>query len=1281
MFKKFLLLTLATLFIGVSVQAAVKDYVVVLKKPPVAKIEGVHLRTKAAAVQKKEILDEQGKVRTFVEKKLKGKVKRSVAIVLNALLVSIDEADAAKLLAQPDVVSVTENRVKYHLNLDMADRVSRMNVLRQKLGLTPDDMGRGLKIAILDTGIDVNNPMFDDTGFTYPEGFDPGSSNDSSLTNNKVIVAKNYGDDTDASDQFGHGTACASAAAGREVNVTMGGFSFTLKGSAPGAYLGNYKIFNHNDPHTGQPGATNFAIIAGVNAAVADGMDVLNLSLGGTATQSAENDSEVQAIENAVQAGAIVCIAAGNEGYTVELDADGNPKWETFKLTESSVSTPGISPSAVTVGAVENSRTLKKVAMISSSTSDVPDSLQDFKYGVDTRVSQNLGQFGPYPVVSIEDLGVDPEGCDDFSSVDLTGKIALIKRGTCMFCQKIHNAEAAGAIGVIVYNYLADGQSSLDGTQHGGIINMDMSGISCAPYQTTIPGYFIRLEEAQQIIQMLQAGDDVEATFGVPLYPDQSSGYKSIFSSYGPTTIDYNLKPDVAAVGNQLTLATQAINNDTNTMYDESGFIVLQAGTSFASPLTAGYAAVVKQLFPGLTPADWKSILCSTADFTQNYFQTETGYDYVSYHKGLASTVFTGSGRVNMERAMNAKITVVPSSISFGSVDVTSTKAASTVTADITVKNISNSDITLFPSMIKLVDNSQVSASLASQADIQLAAGATATVTLTVSYQGPVASDLQGYIQFYDNYGNTYTVPYFGRFQDSAALSSAAGSSDDDNDGVVKSDELYVHADPFVADTDNDGTNDGAELNATPSTDPANATDRPDLPSYTHKVYIPLSITQFDRENELLTDIYVVNPNNSSASVAVIFYNTTGEVVQTPITRTLKANGWRIFPADNNLDPSDVGWAVVMSNRDVKAFTNIQQLYASGEVELTAAVPGTTTLSTTLYVPHIAEQTNQWDTMISVANPGDGTLSAQFTPQGGTALDIPDFGATHSSNMLDVIDDLYNGNYPFSSSEPSHWWGQITATGSGILGMEVFSQENANLNQAAALLLNGDTSTEIIIPHVETSWLWWTGIALNNPNTNAVNVTFTPYDNDGNVLQAVSFTMDAGEKMAKLVQSFWAEGEFPEGVSWIRITSDAGITGYELFGIDSSHDTSSKDALAGIEALPASAAGSMLVYPYTPKLTSAFWSGIVLLNASDSLANITIRGYNALGEQVATTTTFLGAGRRVVSVVGGTGANDIFSDVTDDIRWIKVTADRDIFGFELFGGQNFMYLSGVNALQ
>lgn len=1275
--KKFLVLVLAIGFAGVLSQAAVKDYIVVLKKAPVARVAKTSLHSKAAALQKKEVMDEQAKVRAFVEKELQGKVKLSVALVLNALLVSVDEGDVEKLLSRPDVLRVKENKVCYHLSMDMAERVARMHILRKHLDLVPSDTGKGMKIGILDTGIDITNPMFDDTGYTYPEGFDPGGASDPSYTNNKVIVAKNYGDDSNANDHFGHGSAGASAAAGREVDMEWGNFSFTLKGSAPGAYLGNYKVFNHNDPQTGQPGASNIAIIAGINAAAADGMDVINLSLGSAAMQSAEDDLEVQAIENAVLAGTIVCVAAGNEGYFVEEDAEGYPKWDTFKISEMSVSTPGIAPSAVTVGAVDNGRTVKVIGGISSSTTAVPESLQSFAYGYDTEISQNLGEFGPYPVVNIEDLGVDIEGCDAFGTVDLTGKIALIKRGTCNFCQKIYNAEQVGAIGVIVYNH------SADGTESGGIVNMDVSSLECVrDYPTTIPGYFIRLEEGQELVQLLDSGADVQAFFGLSSYPNKTFGYKSTFSSYGPTAIDFNLKPDVAAVGNQLTLATQTNNNDENTMYDESGFIVLAAGTSFSSPLTAGYMAVAKQLFPALSVSELKGVVCATADFTQNYFQTERGLDYLSYHSGIASSVFTGSGRVNMQRVMNAKATVIPNNITFGNVDVDSSgKAAGNLSADVTVENISDADITLAPSMIKLVDNSQVSASLASLAEISLAAGESATITLNVSYEGPVASDLQGYIQLYDNFGNTYTVPYWGRFRDNTALAAAASASDDDSDGIQKSDEMFVHSDPFIADTDSDGTNDGDELNGTPSTDPGNATDSPVIPSCSHKVYIPLTLTEYNREEDFYTNIYVVNPNFSAAKVMVLFYSRAGNLFQTHVEYTLKGNGWRIFPADNDIDSSGSGWAVVMSNREVKAFAGIDVLEADGTENAALAIPGTSTLATSLYVPHIAQKTQQWETLMGVANPGDSVVNAQFTPQGGTAIDIPDFNDSHSCNFVSVVDNLYNGTYPFSSSEPSHWWGKITSD-TGIIGMEVFHQANANLIQAAGLLLNGESSTEIIIPHVtKTNWLWWTGIALNNPNGSTINVTFAPYDDDGAALATTSFTMAAGEKLSKLVQSFWAEGEYPDGVSWIKITADAPITGYELFGIDSSGDASSKDALAGIEAVPPSAAATKLIYAHTPKLTDKVWCGVVLLNASESIASVTITGYNALGEQVARTTKLLASGKRVVSVVGGTGANDIFSTATDDICWINVDSDQAILGFELFGGQNFMYLSGVNALQ
>ena len=143
--------------------------------------------------------------------------------------------------------------------------------------------GAGVKIGIIDTGIDQNHPGFKDTGFTPPAGFPKG---DTGYTNNKVIVARSYvsmlvnpdpiystPDDLSPRDRQGHGTAIAMIAAG----VQNAGPLATITGVAPKAFLGNYKVF-------GSPGVNEYtfrsAWIQALTDAVTDGMDIVTLSLG-----------------------------------------------------------------------------------------------------------------------------------------------------------------------------------------------------------------------------------------------------------------------------------------------------------------------------------------------------------------------------------------------------------------------------------------------------------------------------------------------------------------------------------------------------------------------------------------------------------------------------------------------------------------------------------------------------------------------------------------------------------------------------------------------------------------------------------------------------------------------------------------------------------------------------------------------------------------------------------------------------------------------------------------
>jgi len=280
-----------------------------------------------------------------------------------------------------------------------------------------------VKIGIIDSGIDVTHPMFMDNTLTAPAGYPKGET---ALTNSKVIVARNYINllaqpqpVLNASDEVGHGTFAAGEAAGKQVTAPLA----TMSGMAPGAFLGNYKVF-------GTPGindlTTSAAVVAAIDAAVADGMDVMSLSLGALDYAVPSDDPEVAAIENAVAAGVVVAVAAGNDG----------PGTHT-------ISSPGSAPSAITVGSVSNSRAFATQLRVTVP-APVPSNLSNISYlpGDGPSIITKIPATGAVDAQTLDDNGL---ACSSLPSGSLGGKIALIERGSCTFASKVNNAAAAGA--------------------------------------------------------------------------------------------------------------------------------------------------------------------------------------------------------------------------------------------------------------------------------------------------------------------------------------------------------------------------------------------------------------------------------------------------------------------------------------------------------------------------------------------------------------------------------------------------------------------------------------------------------------------------------------------------------------------------------------------------------------------------------------------------------------------------------------------------------------------
>ncbi|BBB32384.1 hypothetical protein TTHT_0819 [Thermotomaculum hydrothermale] len=1300
--KKFV--SLLVLLFAVGNLMAADRYIVVLDKQPVIKVAKRAVKTKAAKMYRQEVLEQQKDFINFVEKNLKGKTFGSIQTVLNAVFVEIDANKVEKLKEFPGVKYIQKDKI-YKLELDGANRVCDNVAVYRRLGMSNLDIGKGVKIAILDTGIDISNPMFNDEGFEYPEGFNPGDDNEQDYTNNKVIVAKNFGSDQNASDQYGHGTACAGCAAGRYVEVQDGLFLYKLLGAAPGAYLGNYKVFTMGPQG---PSAYQSSILNGIDAAVNDGMDIISMSLGGDISGSASDDAEVQAIENAIDAGVVCLVAAGNEGDNFEdliSKYCGNDptcdEWrnhlDEFSLVPMSVAAPGNAPDAITVGAVDNERNYSAVRHATFYIDDEPISeLSDIQYGVDTQVGANLTEFSKTEVVDLADYTTDDEACNPLDGIDLSGKAVLVKRGDCYFCQKIKHCQDAGAAAVIVYNSYPD-----DDPDHGGIINMDVGPSQNCPYALNIPGFFIKNSDGVALKQVL-ASSTSPVYFSIWVeteYQKVASGYKTWFSSTGPTKNDYFLKPDVAAPGQRIMAPTQDDNNSSD-MYSATGFAETQ-GTSFSTPYTAGIAAAFKSLFPDLSPAEIKGVLCTATGFGYDLYQSKNGINNIFYTNGYATPAFLGGGIVNMENAVNAKLTLMPSNISFGNVD---TSSVSSISKTFTVKNITNSTISFIPSLLNICANDRVNASISPTTKQTLNPGESVDITLTAHYTDPAATHLMGFVVLTDNYGNEYKLPFYGRFVSSDVLNHG-DTEDEDGDGINHGTELGAWSDVYLTDTDNDGMSDADEINGidvngkTIHYNPANATSVYYDPfadtELTVETYVPVFNNDYDEDEFTQCTLYLSNPNSESVYLRVLPLAPDGTITTTVRKLKLEPHGWKGVKIDKGMFPVGGGWILVKSSNTVKAVMNFETLEfnrkkpgkeANYYIENSAAIAGTDRLYSKVYVPHIAEQTEQWDTFVSVANPGSASIAPKFVVPGSTPVDLGSVGKLGLYAAEDVYSDVFNENFPYSPDDKAHWWATIDGNGSQFVAMEAFSQlrfEDMSdptplMDQVGALLLTDDASTTVIIPHVDTHWLWWTGVVINNVNDADVNVTMTPYDSNGNALTPVTFTLAANSKAVNLVQGFWTSNnaQYPEDTAWIKITADQPITGYELFGIDPTKGSNNngEDALAGVR--PIMNPSNSIAFPYVFTQTSSEWCGIVVINANEETANLTIEAYNALGEKVGELNENLGANQKWVGVV----SSDLIPGLTDDVRWIKVTSNVPVGGFALFGDLDRYYMSGYKAV-
>jgi subtilisin family serine protease len=310
-----------------SARGPTTEVVVQLASPPLARAHGAAAAGRIDSEQRRFT----GALRRVVPR---ASVHWRYRIVANGLAVVLPRREVPRLSGLPAVRRVFAN-VAYHT---LAGPDAATIHARDLPGGTLANAGAGIKIGIIDDGVDQKHVFFDPAGYTMPAGFPKGQV---AYTTAKVIVAKafappgatwKYADLPFDPAESGHATHVAGIAAGN-ANTLAGGSR--ISGVAPRAYIGNYKALTV--PTAAGLGLNGNApeIVAAIEAAVADGMDVINLSLGEPEIEPSR-DIVAIALDAAADAGVVPVVAAGND-------------FEEFG--RGSVGSPGSAAKAITVGA------------------------------------------------------------------------------------------------------------------------------------------------------------------------------------------------------------------------------------------------------------------------------------------------------------------------------------------------------------------------------------------------------------------------------------------------------------------------------------------------------------------------------------------------------------------------------------------------------------------------------------------------------------------------------------------------------------------------------------------------------------------------------------------------------------------------------------------------------------------------------------------------------------------------------------------------------------------
>ncbi|MED6209938.1 hypothetical protein PIB30_059461 [Stylosanthes scabra] len=508
---------------------------------------------------------------------------RSYKRSFNGFAAMLTNEQAAKLAEMEDVVSVFPSMTFQTQTTRSWDFLGFPKAVKRQ----PRSIESNLVVGVIDTGIWPESESFNDKGFTGPapkkwKGTCAGGKN--FTCNKKLIGARFYVDDS-ARDGIGHGSHTASTAAGNYVDDVgfYGIAQGTARGAVPSARIAVYKICNDS-------GCPSAGILAAYDDAIADGVDIISISVGGSFALTLEVDPIAIGAFHAMAKGVLVSQSAGNSGPILS-------------------SVASIAPWLISVAANTIDRRIVDKVLLGNGKVLTGNTVNSFESnGRQVPIALSNGNSSLCPKESA-DL------CQCLDPKLVNGKIVL--------CEQYNDAvpKDSGAAGAVV-NADTGNVGYVQLLPFAALLLQDFELIKSYRNSTKEPRAEIRKSESAR---------------------DPNAPKVATFSGRGPNpVIPEILKPDVSAPGVDILAAFSPIATPTEDLEDKRSVnYSILSGTSMSCPHVSGIATYVKSFHPDWSPAAIKSaILTSATPMVRSSVHDVGEYAY-------------GSGQANPLKALN----------------------------------------------------------------------------------------------------------------------------------------------------------------------------------------------------------------------------------------------------------------------------------------------------------------------------------------------------------------------------------------------------------------------------------------------------------------------------------------------------------------------------------------------------------------------------------------------------------------------------------------------------